>query len=457
MSGRERGRVGWEYTGQGRHRLISDQARDPRVWNRKEYVRLERDSFSIFMDSLPGDISKRELFDLFSWTGRINDIYLARKMRNGMLYLFAFIRYTTKGGALKAIAEMNCMKIRGKEIFVRETRYRRDAVKRQPEPLAKEQIQKRQVGVNPEEREHTDGSPPSLTVNPPTHAHTEGQPKLGAKGLGVSADTTNLKWLQRSVIGSATDPIDFSFLNDLARKVWPHIVRICELGNYTALLIFDSVKSAEEALEECGDGMRQSFHNVCRWNESDRYDKRRVWIECHGVPLHVWTEDTFRAIGAQWGEVVVCDNGIAVGTSFRAGRMLIDTWRFEPISESLRLSVGSSVYEIFVKKVGSGASGSSDGLATEAEKGHDGMSVSNADRHEKAMKMGGCDTAEAEVAMLTRPKEVEEGRIVTDHETFDEWSNSFLNSNTVTERETVFALKGEMADLAEDMSKRTQS
>ncbi|XP_072071421.1 uncharacterized protein [Arachis hypogaea] len=80
---------------------------------------------------LPGDISKKELFELFSWTGRIDDIYLSRKSRNGVVYLFAFIRYTTKGGALKAISEMDHMRLRGKEIYVGEANYRRDSLKRQ--------------------------------------------------------------------------------------------------------------------------------------------------------------------------------------------------------------------------------------------------------------------------------------------------------------------------------------
>ncbi|XP_015960976.1 serine/arginine-rich splicing factor SC35-like [Arachis duranensis] len=102
-----------------------NQVKDPRVWNREKFRRLENESFSIFLDNLPKDILKRELYQLFSWTGRINDIYLSRKQKRGMIYMFAFIRYTTKGGALKAITEMNRLKLRGKEVFVGEAKYRR--------------------------------------------------------------------------------------------------------------------------------------------------------------------------------------------------------------------------------------------------------------------------------------------------------------------------------------------
>ncbi|XP_015934356.1 serine/arginine-rich SC35-like splicing factor SCL28 [Arachis duranensis] len=71
------------------------------------------------------DISKRELFQLFNWTGRINDIYLSRKQKSENIYMIAFVRYTTKGGALKAVAEMNHQRLRGKILFVEEAKYRR--------------------------------------------------------------------------------------------------------------------------------------------------------------------------------------------------------------------------------------------------------------------------------------------------------------------------------------------
>nr|XP_025662041.1 serine/arginine-rich splicing factor 8-like [Arachis hypogaea] len=99
--------------------------KDPQIWNWEAYLRLESESFTIFVDNLPGNVSKNELFHMFKWIGRINDIYLARKEKYGRIHLFAFIRYTTKGGILKAINEMNGMQLRSKEIFVGEAKYRR--------------------------------------------------------------------------------------------------------------------------------------------------------------------------------------------------------------------------------------------------------------------------------------------------------------------------------------------
>ncbi|XP_015943825.1 uncharacterized protein LOC107468962 [Arachis duranensis] len=103
------------------------QVKDPRVWIREEYRRLETESFSTSVNNLPEDILKRELFQLFSWIRCINDIYLSRKQKNGGIYIFAFIRYTTKGATLKAIVEMNRMRLRGKIVFMGKAKYRRSS------------------------------------------------------------------------------------------------------------------------------------------------------------------------------------------------------------------------------------------------------------------------------------------------------------------------------------------
>ncbi|MED6205461.1 hypothetical protein PIB30_017883 [Stylosanthes scabra] len=105
------------------------------VWRRQrvtrdveEFMRLEASSFSVFVDNLPNDVSKRELFYWFKWSGWINDIYLHTKEKEEKNYCFAFVRYTTKGAALKAITDMNKMILRGHKIGVKEAYCRREVM-----------------------------------------------------------------------------------------------------------------------------------------------------------------------------------------------------------------------------------------------------------------------------------------------------------------------------------------
>ncbi|XP_020979199.1 uncharacterized protein LOC110271893 [Arachis ipaensis] len=95
------------------------------------------------------------------------------------------------------------------------------------------------------------------------------------------------------------------------------------------------------------------FHMVWRWDETERSETRRVWLECYGVPLHAWSKETFTRLGDQWGEVVKCDNLTETCNSFSVGRVLIDTCMFDMINEWVHVTIGTSGFDVLVKEVGS--------------------------------------------------------------------------------------------------------
>ncbi|KAL4328150.1 hypothetical protein AHAS_Ahas13G0171300 [Arachis hypogaea] len=184
---------------------------------------------------------------------------------------------------------------------------------------------------------------------------------------------------------------------------------------------------------------------------------RRVWIECYGVPLYVWTEDTFRAIGGQWGEVVVCEDETNSVTSFRVGRVLIDTCRFDAIHERLHLSIGSSGFDVCVREMGSGSHGYAGGVTQVVVDEHEGNVESNASGPRSPMQRKGWDTTAEIVALTNRMEERPEGRVVITPKILNEWSNCFSNSKTSTATDTDLAPKEGRADHAVVTSERTQS
>ncbi|XP_057730633.1 uncharacterized protein LOC130945964 [Arachis stenosperma] len=220
---RERERIERAGVGNTVRGSFRNPIKDPRVWNREEYHRLETESFSIFLDNIPEDISKRELFELFSWTGRINDIYLSRKQKNGSLYIFAFVRYTTRGGALKAITEMNRMRLRGKVVFVGEARYRRMSIANGTNKIQAEGIiQKESVGQPQKEHKDDPAVPASSSKNVGKDKKILDQHGNGlTKNLEVAVAKENLNWLQKSLVGGTTTAIDFRSLQDMVAKNFP--------------------------------------------------------------------------------------------------------------------------------------------------------------------------------------------------------------------------------------------
>ncbi|KAL4365185.1 hypothetical protein AHAS_Ahas07G0080800 [Arachis hypogaea] len=430
-----------EWSGNTERGRTLGQVKDPRVWNRDEYRRLESESFSIFVDNLPLDISKRELFQLFNWTGRINDIYLSRKQKNGGVYIFAFIRYTTKGGALKAIAEMNHTRLRGKVVFVGEAKYRRspevkDTSRIHPRGGYRHTIDRQATEEGGEVKENTNAPKKVLmkdnTVRDP---HGNGW----TKKVDAMVVKENLDWLQKSLVGGSTKAIDFKALRKSIATTFPHIIQVREMGAYKALLTFDNLLNAEEAYTFNMNGLLQFFHSVWRWDESEKSETRRVWLECFGVPLHAWSGDTFRLIGSQWGEVVGCDRATESCSSFSSGRVEIDTCIMDVIKEWVHVTIDTSGFDILVKEIGGEIYGGSDreGTMREGEdsieqqmnlttKLRDGVDI----MVPRSMNSTGSIDQAAEVTTKVMREEVEdEGRLVISESILNEWCYDNLKHN----------------------------
>ncbi|XLS81431.1 hypothetical protein HN51_047262, partial [Arachis hypogaea] len=247
----------------------------------------------------------------------------------------------------------------------------------------------------------------------------------------------NLGWLKRSIVGSTLKAIDFRVLHAVARTEWPHVVKVCELGAYKALLVFDTDQSAADALMFGMNGLLKFFYRVGRWNENDRGDKRRLWLECIGVPVHVWSEATFRLIGEQWGEVVACDPATTSCSSFSVGRVLIDTCIYEVIREKVCIAVGTAMFDVFVTETGKGEWALLNCGRNAEERGNPGRSIGEGCVHgsnaspadggggHRQLNSGG---AVAEMMTLpVREKEQIKGIGVISPEELNEWSNKHLN------------------------------
>ncbi|KAL4373670.1 hypothetical protein AHAS_Ahas05G0105000 [Arachis hypogaea] len=78
----------------------------------------------------------------------------------------------------------------------------------------------------------------------------------------VAVAEDNMEWLQRSLVGTMTKPMDFISLSETMVKSFPSVVQIRDMGAHKALLIFDSVLHAEETYNFHLNGLLQVFHRV---------------------------------------------------------------------------------------------------------------------------------------------------------------------------------------------------
>ena len=108
----------------------------------------------------------------------------------------------------------------------------------------------------------------------------------------------------------------------------------------------------EDALKLGADCLRNHFAEVRRWSEGELCQTRRVWLECFGLPPHVWSYETLRKIGSVWGKVVCLDKKTSKGDDFSSAKILIDTCSFAYIHRWVYFSVGDNGFDTYVKELG---------------------------------------------------------------------------------------------------------
>ncbi|XP_020969683.1 uncharacterized protein LOC110268122 [Arachis ipaensis] len=256
-----------------------------------------------------------------------------------------------KGSTLKAISEMNHMRLQGKIVSLGEAKFRRL-------PHGKKRLMHVEPRVQHEEEPKKSVSGKEVVIAQEVEVTKNDMQVADQHGSGwrkrveVSIAEENMDWLVRSLVESTLKPIGLQSLKMAICKNIPQVVEVREIGACKVLVTFDTTKHAAETFTFKLDRMLQFFHKVRRWEESEWCETRRVWLECYGVPLHVWSSETFKIIGRLWGDVVMCEVDTKARSSLITGWVQVDTCVFDVIRDWIHISVGISGFDIFVKEVG---------------------------------------------------------------------------------------------------------
>ncbi|XP_020981516.1 photosystem I P700 chlorophyll a apoprotein A1-like [Arachis duranensis] len=215
---------------------------------------------------------------------------------------------TDIAGCAEGIAEMNQWRLRGKVIIVGKAKFRRQGETRD-RPVNVELRCKQ--GGGPGESYHgkeVATTEPGVVRKPVQEQTAINQGRADSKRLEVPIVKANMEWLGRSLVGKTLKPLDPASLKKTVRANMPHIVDVREIGVSKVLLTFDTVQHADEAFDIKLDTLLRLFHR--------------------------------------------CDVPTKEGASFRTGRVRVEMGVFDIIREWVQLSVGNSIFRIFVKEVG---------------------------------------------------------------------------------------------------------
>ena len=133
-----------------------------------------------------------------------------------------------------------------------------------------------------------------------------------------------VKWLERSIVGESTHPIEVNTLtNALVSKAGMQI-QIRELSCFKFIVTFPSVMLMEESLRNHVE-LEEWFTCITKWNLSVQNETRKVWLEVFGAPPHGWLEVNFRKIAEIWGSLISLDQEITTSHSYESMKILVAT------------------------------------------------------------------------------------------------------------------------------------
>ncbi|MED6162872.1 hypothetical protein PIB30_074529 [Stylosanthes scabra] len=255
---------------------------------------MEQNLHTIFVDNLPERVTKGALFYAFGFHGNVRDVYISRKQRTKANGPFAFVRYDAREGAERAIEILNGVRWEGKLMRMKESKYKRFAENggyragRRVREAAEGLCSKKTNNLENNCEDKFNKGVERETGNRPERRKVEVMPSIKKKEM--------LNW---SIIAESIRPIKFGLVVQQFEELSMEYGRLeCrDLGPKMCIISFESLDLRDRALQSRF--MPEFFEEVRPYEGFMWSPSRRILLELMRLPIHVWSEDTFKRI-ARW-------------------------------------------------------------------------------------------------------------------------------------------------------------
>nr|GEX48861.1 RNA-directed DNA polymerase, eukaryota [Tanacetum cinerariifolium] len=145
--------------------------------------------------------------------------------------------------------------------------------------------------------------------------------------------------LSLHVMGKVKDPCSIPHLHSTLAKEGFLEVSLSYLGLWV-MIELDSRNSKQKLLDHTG---VNSWFDIIQEAVMDFVSEDRiVWVDLEGIPLSLWSKETFVKIGCKWGEVLDLEDNFSF--SFARKRLCIRTKQVENILESFKFVFKGKVF-----------------------------------------------------------------------------------------------------------------
>lgn len=168
--------------------------------------------------------------------------------------------------------------------------------------------------------------------------------------MSIKAKEVGNEWLHRSAIAKLSSTRPIVLIQDYLRNLGHAHVLVRTMGGDMVMLTFLDIAERDSMFNgEKMAWLREWFVESHKWEDAKNNPvSRLIWLNCYGIPLHLWNAQTFLNIGKLWGEVVLIAEDILKDLSFSVGKVLISTREVDLINQLVEINNFDCVSQIRV-------------------------------------------------------------------------------------------------------------
>nr|GEU61965.1 nucleotide-binding alpha-beta plait domain-containing protein [Tanacetum cinerariifolium] len=276
-------------------------------------------STSVFVTNFPDSVKAKDLFHSCKQYGHVVGSFIPLKKTKGGKR-FGFVRFINVFNAERLVNNLCTLWIGRCKLHANIARFQRP-----PSKGNNSHANNDAAGYSTSGSSESDSVPAIVLDEECLYAHD-----VSVALLGRVKEFTSLSNIKNALINEG-------FLD----------IRIRYMGELWIMLEFNSDKARDLFRDNVG--ANSWFSELRHASNEFSTDGRIVWVEVEGVPLKLWSGNTFKRIASRWGDILDIDD--QDNTSFHSKRLCIYTKRHSNIFEDFKIIFRGKVFWIRAKEV----------------------------------------------------------------------------------------------------------
>ncbi|GJV68191.1 nucleotide-binding alpha-beta plait domain-containing protein [Tanacetum coccineum] len=307
-------------------------------------VEVQKISISIFITNFPDSFNAKDLWRVCNQYGTVVDTFIPDK-RSKANKRYGFVRFIKADNVERLVSNLCTIWVGKLKLHANIARFQRKPLNQNSSQTYKIQTNKHgQKDVSIMKAANGFAGSFAHAVKKGTKSHyeeVESQP-----ALVLDESCLNQSDMSTALMGKVKTFDSLSNLKPVLAKEGFDEITLKYMGGLWVLIDFQTITTNDKFMANTSvvswfSHLQQALHNVF-------IEDRTIWVNIDGVPLKVWTKNTFNRITSKWGELIYDDDQEEM--SFHNKRICVLTKLKESISESFKIIVQGKVFWVRAKE-----------------------------------------------------------------------------------------------------------